>query len=60
MAGDTELHWRKAKASEGTNNCVDSATRDGQAYVRDAKDRARGMLAFGSASWEAMAAALQG
>ncbi|MGC0418611.1 DUF397 domain-containing protein [Embleya sp. AB8] len=59
-AHDTELHWRKAIASEGSNNCVESASRAGQALVRDTKDRDRGMLTFGSASWAAMTATLQG
>ncbi|MFJ8743723.1 DUF397 domain-containing protein [Embleya sp. NPDC127516] len=60
MARTTELHWRKAKASEGTDNCIESAARDGHALVRDTKDRARGVLAFDSASWEAMTAVLRG
>jgi hypothetical protein len=60
MVRDTELHWRKAKASEGSDNCVESASRAGQALVRDTKDRQRGTLAFGSAPWAAMAAAFRG
>ncbi|MEV0697359.1 DUF397 domain-containing protein [Saccharopolyspora sp. NPDC050389] len=52
------LPWHKSSYSGNSGNCVEVAGHpDGTRYVRDTKDRERGVLAFGAAQWAAFVVA---
>lgn len=51
------LRWRKASRSTSTgNDCVEVADLGTSTAVRDSKNPAGGMLAFGPTEWAAFAA----
>jgi hypothetical protein len=55
----TEPHgliWRKAKASQGSQGCVEAATLDRWHLVRDSKDPDGPVLAFTGSEWAAFIA----
>jgi len=60
MEGMSASVWRKSSYS-GNNggNCTEVATVPGAVLVRDSKDPHGPVLAFGSAAWEAFAAAVR-
>lgn len=47
----TAVAWRKSSASDGSDNCVETARVDGTAAVRDSKDRDGAVLTFGERAW---------
>ncbi|MET8119673.1 DUF397 domain-containing protein [Micromonospora sp. NPDC005189] len=49
----TRADWRTSTRSSGNGNCVEVATPDGQAAVRDSKDRSGPVLTFGPSAWRA-------
>ncbi|GGP71329.1 DUF397 domain-containing protein [Saccharothrix coeruleofusca] len=51
-AAANRLAWRKSSRSNGQNGaCVEMTFAGGKALVRDSKNPAAGLLAFGPAAW---------
>jgi hypothetical protein len=52
----TDLNWRKASfSSNGGNDCVETASRNGMVMVRDSKDNGRGLVhSFTAGEWRAL------
>jgi hypothetical protein len=52
MEGNSAVTWRKSSFS-GNNggNCVEAASGAGTVWVRDTKDSAGAVLAFGADAW---------
>ena len=44
--------WRKASYSNGTGNCVETASGNGVVLVRDTTDRDGGTLAVTAGAWQ--------
>jgi len=51
--------WRKSTRSNGGGDCVEVATVPGLVGVRDSKDTAGPVLAFGSDAWTAFVGGVQ-
>jgi hypothetical protein len=45
--------WRKASYSNGSGQCVETASDGGTVAVRDTADREGGTLTFGAQAWQA-------
>lgn len=51
--------WRKSSRSNGSGQCVETASGNGTVAVRDTKDRDGGTLAFSAQAWRAFAATIK-
>jgi hypothetical protein len=51
--------WRKASYSNGSGQCVETASKAGTIAVRDTTDRAGGTLSFSADAWAAFTASLK-
>ena len=51
--------WRKASYSNGTGQCVETASNAGTVAVRDTANRDGGALAFSATAWERFTASLR-
>jgi hypothetical protein len=51
--------WRKASYSNGTGQCVETASNAGTVAVRDTADRQGPVLAFSAEAWERFSASLR-
>lgn len=47
----TALYWRKSRASNESNQCVEIASAGTSVLVRDSNDLPGPLLAFGAAQW---------
>ncbi|WP_081842260.1 DUF397 domain-containing protein [Actinomadura welshii] len=54
------LNWRKARASQGSQGCVELAPLVGMVAVRDSKDPDGPMLVFGRDVWRHLADRVSG
>jgi hypothetical protein len=52
--------WRTSTYSNGQGNCVEADSDAETVYVRDTKDRAGAVLAFGADAWAAFADGIKG
>jgi hypothetical protein len=48
---NTYSDWRKASYSNGTGQCVETASQAGTVAVRDTTDREGGTLVFSADAW---------
>jgi hypothetical protein len=55
----TEPHWRKARKSADTANCVEAAQVPGGWLVRDSKRPEDGHLTMGGAAWRGLIDAIR-
>jgi hypothetical protein len=53
------MDWRKASYSNGTGQCVETASSAGTVAVRDTANRSGGTLVFGAGTWAAFVAGLK-
>lgn len=53
------MDWRKASYSNGTGQCVETASSAGTVAVRDTANRGGGTLAFSAGAWAAFVAGLK-
>ncbi|WP_436522482.1 DUF397 domain-containing protein [Actinoplanes sp. HUAS TT8] len=44
-------NWKKSTRSNGSDNCVEARTYQGEVQVRDTKDRTGGTLSFSPEAW---------
>ena len=51
-----DARWRKASSSTASNNCVEVASAQAAAAVRDSKNRDGGHLTVGTSAWHAFLA----
>lgn len=51
--------WRKSQRSNGSGQCVETASNAGTVAVRDTTDRDGGTLEFSAGAWAAFTAALK-
>lgn len=52
--------WRKSTFSNGSSNCIETASQPGTVAVRDSKDPAGPRLAIPADRWSAFTRALKG
>ena len=53
------MNWRKASYSNGSGQCVETASGAGTVAVRDTTDRGGGTLTFTARTWQAFATGLK-
>jgi hypothetical protein len=51
--------WRKSSRSNGSGQCVETASADGAVAIRDSQDRDGVILTIASEAWQAFAAGLK-
>jgi predicted secreted Zn-dependent protease len=56
---DAELTWRKSTRSGAAGHCVEVANVPSAVLVRDSKDAAGPVLAFGATDWTGFIAGIQ-
>jgi hypothetical protein len=56
---DKYTDWRKASYSNGTGQCVETASGAGAVAVRDTTDRNGGTLTFSTEAWARFTASLR-
>lgn len=56
---ETALNWRKAKASQNQDDCVEVAAQGPSVLVRDSRDRSAGVLTLAPAEWRTLVNAIQ-
>jgi len=49
----SELNWRKSRASDNTADCVEISSTADAVLVRDSRDRSGALLTFLPAQWSA-------
>jgi len=54
-----DFGWRKASYSNGSGNCVETASGNGAVLVRDTTDRGGAVLNFTAAAWREFTGALK-
>ncbi|HXT91915.1 MAG TPA: DUF397 domain-containing protein [Trebonia sp.] len=52
-------NWRKASYSNGTGQCVETASGSGRVLVRDTTNRDGGTLSFAAGAWKAFLGTLR-
>ncbi|MFI0406101.1 DUF397 domain-containing protein [Actinomadura sp. 3N508] len=55
----TVLNWRKARRSQGGNDCVEVAALGPSVLVRDSRDHSAGVIALDSSQWNRLLSAIQ-
>ncbi|MCP9951400.1 MULTISPECIES: DUF397 domain-containing protein [Actinomadura] len=56
---ETALNWRKASASQDSNDCVEVAAQGPSVLVRDSRNRSAGVVTLAPAAWRTLLNAIQ-
>ncbi|MER7708471.1 DUF397 domain-containing protein [Kitasatospora sp. NPDC097605] len=58
VSSDLRVQWKKARASDPNDNCVECGELEGAIMVRDSKDPHGPALAFTGDAWQAFVASI--